>query len=84
MTTEKGILGIHVTKHTYEDFGVSTFEQYGVVGVLRSFCPKVYLAGWKAVFTYDAKDTKDSEDYCGRVIVSYEVVDSSANAEKYV
>ena len=34
--------------------------------------------------TYNAEDTKDSENYCGGVIVSHKVVDRSANAEKDV
>ena len=32
--------------------------------------------------TYNAKDTEDSEDHCGGIVVSHKVVDSSANTEK--
>lgn len=73
MTTLKGIRGIHETKHTYGDIGVSIwFWRQRSVKKVDIRC------------TYNAEDTKDSKNYCGGVIVSHKIIDSSANAEKDV
>ena len=99
MTTLKGILGIHVTKHTYGDIRVNSpsrqvlGQENCLKGCLESLfrqnvscnpkiCPKEEEKG--SGCTYNAKDSKYSEDHCGGVIVSDKVVDSSSNAEEDV
>lgn len=99
MTTLKGILGIHVTKHTYGDIRVNSpsrqvLEQENCLrGCLESLsartCPAIRKfvrkrKGKGSGCTYNAKDSKYSEDHCGGVIVSDKVVDSSSNAEEDV